>query len=335
MTSRHFLSLIALAFVAAPAPADWAAGRSSSPSSREELKELEALVRRTTARVMPATVGLVIGSPSGAQSAGSGVIVSDDGLILTAAHVVGRPGEKLRVVLSDGTTVSGIALGVNTELDSGMARITSKVPEGAAWPGAEEGKWPKAELGKSADLHRGQWVISLGHHGGPKRERTPPLRLGRYEASFSNVLRSDCTLVGGDSGGPLFDLDGKVVGIHSKIGVFLDANMHVPVDLFTKQWDRLKAGDNINRKTPSLGLEIASDKREPTVIEVTPKKAAAKAGFKVGDVITSLDGEVIESKDDLRQQLLRYRAGQEVDVDVRRDGKTVTLTIKLGAAASE
>src|SRR5205807_1727365 len=95
----------------------------------------------------------------------------------------------------------------------------------------------------SADLKKGQWVITVGHPGGFRPDRSPPVRLGRVIESTKSLVRTDCTIVGGDSGGPLFDMTGKVVGIHSRIGAPLSANIHVPVDTYRDTWDRLVKGE--------------------------------------------------------------------------------------------
>ncbi len=322
--SAALAPLVALA-LAGSGLAGWDAGRATSPETVDEFKELQEQVKATHRKVQPSTVGLLVGN-----GAGSGVIVSDDGLILTAAHVIGRPGVNIKVVLADGKMVNGKSLGLNSKLDSGMAKITDKVPAGATWPGAAEGKWPKAELGTAAALKKGQWVMSLGHHGGPKRDRTPPLRVGRFQwlNKPENFLRSDCTLVGGDSGGPLFDLDGKVVGIHSKIGLFLEQNMHIPVEAFQDEWEKLSAGDDIGKLSASLGAEFDTEIDAPTVL--TPPRG--RGGLKVGDVITKFERKPIKTRADLKAAVAKCRAGEEVDLEVTRNGETVELTITLVAA---
>ena len=320
---------LAAFFLALPAAhAGWDTQRVSSPENVAELRALQDRVKQTTSKVTLTTVGLLVG-----VGAGSGVIVSDDGLILTAAHVLGKPGVNVVVVLSDGTKVRAVALGLDAKSDSGMAKITDKVPEDARWPGAREGKWPKADLGDSAALKKGQWVISLGHHGGPRPDRTPPLRVGRFEYASTGrekILRSDCTLVGGDSGGPLFDLDGKVVGIHSKIGMFIDQNMHVPVDVFKDEWAQLKSSEDIGKKPASLGVDLDPELDAPTLFVVNRRSAAYKAGLREGDVIVRIEGEAVATRGDVKKALKALRAGQEVEIDVDRDGKTVSVTVELG-----
>ena len=320
-----FASLVLAGFPGlAAAEVRWEPSRTSSPDTVEELRALESKVKSVTEKVMPCTVGLLVG-----QGAGSGVIVSDSGLVLTAAHVIGKPGEPCRVVLSDGTRVAGKSLGVNAKLDSGMVQITDKPPEGVKWPGVEAGKWPVAELGKSADLKKNQWLISLGHHGGPRPGRTPPLRLGRFDyfSKSDQTLKTDCTLVGGDSGGPLFDLNGKLVGIHSKIGVFLEYNMHVPIDAFRPDWDQLAEGAVLGKPPVELGATLDSNKVAPTVIAVAEGSAAAKADLAEGDVIVKFNGDRVLTRTDLKAMLMECRPGQTVTIVVSRDEDDVKLKL--------
>jgi serine protease Do len=305
----------------------WDPLRVSSPESIPELKAMQKRIKEITEKVMPSTVGLTVGN-----GAGSGVIINSEGLVLSAAHVVGKPGSKVTVWLVDGTQVKAVSLGVNDKLDSGMLKITGDVPKGAKWPGASEGKWPAVELGDSSLLKKGQWVISLGHHGGPRPDRTPPLRLGRFENfnEYDQTLRTNCTLVGGDSGGPLFDLNGKVIGIHSKIGVFLDQNMHVPANVFKKEWDKLVAGKSLGKPTAVLGASLDPDLDRPTVLSVTEGSPAEEAGMEVGDVIVQLDEFKVRRKTDLKQAMQYVKPGQKVKVQVNRGDETITLKITLG-----
>jgi serine protease Do len=316
-----FLAACSLALVAAPGgaaeksrKAAWDPSRVTSPDNIDELRALQDRVKIVTQKVMPTTVGLLVG-----PAAGSGVIVSDDGLVLTAAHVIGKPGAKLTVILSDGSRVAGKALGVDPKTDSGMVRITGKMPESFDFPGKTPGKWPVAEIGSSAGLKKNQWVISLGHHGGPRTERTPPLRVGRYDyySKDEQIIKTDCVLVGGDSGGPLFDLTGKLVGIHSKIGIFLEYNMHVPIDAFRDEWDELAAGDVIGKARVELGIILDPDADAPTVQTVTEDTPAAKAEVAPGDVIVGLDRERIKNTNDLKAA----RTDGDAETGPRRRGR--------------
>ena len=339
-TAVALLWLVALSspLRAEPSGINWDPARTTSPESVDELKALQNKVKEVVKKARPSTVGLLIGA-----GAGSGVIVSEDGIVLTAAHVIGRPGQVVRFVLSDGSVVRGKSLGSNPKYDSGMARITDKPPKSASWPGAEEGKWPAAELGTlprfDSDgklINKGQWVVSLGHPGGPKPDRPPPVRVGRFQnySKGDNSLRSDCTLVGGDSGGPLFDLSGKVVGIHSRIGLFLEYNMHVPTSLYQDEWAKMLKSEIIGRPSNvELGLILDDSEEAPTVKKVVEGGPAEKAGIEPGDVITKFGGERVHLADDLLQILNGMEPGQVVSVELQRGDETKRIRVTLGRKA--
>jgi serine protease Do len=324
------LSPAARAEPAKPAQSTWDPARASSPDSVDELKALQARVRAVVDQATPATVGLLAGS-----GAGSGVIVSEDGLVLTAAHVIFDPrteavARRIVVILPDGRSVKAKGLGVNPEIDSGMLKITDPPPKDGDWPGAKDGKWPAAPVAKTMDLKKGHWVVSLGHPGGPKEHRPPPVRVGRFESfqKGETALRTDCVLVGGDSGGPLFDLTGRVVGIHSRIGTFLEYNMHVPTEAFQDEWARLTRGDVVGKTVKvELGLSLEEDADAPTVAKVVEDGPAAAAGLQVGDVILKFDGEKVLAADDLMQVLTGCEPGKTVAVEVQRGSKVVTVKL--------
>lgn len=318
------ICVVALVFAppaAAAEGAKWDTARTTAPESIEELKALQTAVKKVVEKTTPCTVGVVIG-----LGAGSGVIVTEDGLVLTAAHVSGEPGKDCTLILPDGKRVKGKTLGINEKVDSGMIRITDKGPNG--------GKWPFIPLGKSGDLKKGQWLVSLGHPGGWRKDRPPVARLGQVQDSARDLIRTNCTLVGGDSGGPLFDLDGKVVGIHSRIGYTLASNIHVPADAFKSEWDRLAQGDEIGKAvkpaTATLGVIFGSSSDEAKLDEVTEEGPAASAGLRAGDVIVEFDGKEVATADDIRAVLRKKKPGDEVEVVVKRGTKTVTRTVTLG-----
>ncbi len=105
-------------------------------------------------------------------------------------------------------------------------------------------EWPYAEMGDTADLTPGSWCMALGHPGGYQDDRRPVVRFGRILSINRSVMESDCKLVGGDSGGPLFDMTGRVIGIHSRIGSKVTKNLHVPVNNYRADWERLARGNS-------------------------------------------------------------------------------------------
>ena len=208
--------------------------RAKDPSTVPALKRVEAKSQAVAANVLGATVGIINQSLAGNGhiGEGSGVVVSEDGLILSAGHVMGKPGADLTIFFPDGRRAAAKSLGCNFTRDSGMAKIT------------EPGKWPHVEMGHSDDIRPGAWCIAVGHPGGVQQGRTPPIRLGRIlvAGKSAKFLVSDATVISGDSGGPLFDLEGRVIGIHSSIGMNVNQNQHVPIDVFRNQWNDLLAG---------------------------------------------------------------------------------------------
>lgn len=301
--------------------------KDGTPSSIGELKAMQEHIIKITKKVMPAVVGVQVGGASG-----SGVIISEDGYVLTAGHVVQEPNKPCTIILTDGTMLKGKTLGMQTSRDSGLMKIT------------EKGKYPFLDMGISKDVEKGQWIFALGHPGGFDPKRTPPLRVGRVNGkSLTNgMLQTDCVLVGGDSGGPLFDMAGKVIGIHSRInpttrdGQFV-GNFHVPVDIYGETWDQLAAGENIDKpkKTTTsrsrvpFGFKIDTERIKPTIKSIEKDLPADKAGMKVGDVIVSVNGKRVFQAEGLRTVLATTKNGDKVNVKVKRDGKEIELTVEL------
>lgn len=291
----------------------------------EDLARLEAKVAEVSRKVLPTTVALL---SERTGSSGSGVITTGDGLILTAAHVV-QGAEELLVVFPDGKQVKGKVLGANYSKDIAMVQI------------AEAGKWPFVNMGASKQLEAGDWVVALGHSAGFDANRPPPVRFGRVISKGpGNFLTTDCTLIGGDSGGPLFDLDGKIVGIHSSIGQSLTNNNHAGIDGFREDWDRIFAGEAwgelslnpfANPEMPVLGIGMAMMRGIKGVIveTVVHGSPAAAAGVRPGDVIRSLDGSDVRNGAELLQILAKRQAGDQVKLGFLRDEDSLDVNVTL------
>lgn len=211
-----------------------------SPKSRKDLLKIEEAATEVAAKAMECTVSLVLG-----RAMGSGVVISEDGYILTAAHVVAEPDRTVEVRFPDGRITKAKSLGLHTSADGALCKIT------------EDWEWPHMPLATREQAAKaGDWCVAVGHPGGFDQERSPPVRLGRVIEVRPTVMRTDCPIMGGDSGGPLFDLQGRVIGIHSRISEDITDNLHVPSNAFHDAWDRIKEGEVYPTPIPSKFLSV-------------------------------------------------------------------------------
>jgi serine protease Do len=283
----------------------------------------QALVQK----ISQVTVGLQIG-----PTQGSGVLVSEDGHVLTAAHVAGKAGLEVRVIMPDGQRYRGTTLGMNKGVDAAMLKIDPPVGND------EKFELPFAEMGQAAQLQPGSWCLAMGHPGGYQLGRQPVARFGRVLAANKTVITTDCKLIGGDSGGPLFDMEGKVIGIHSRIGSKVTKNLHVPVDNYRNSWTRLVRGDTwgsllevVGR--PVIGVLGDEETEEARIAEVLPASPAERAGVRPGDLVTRFDSNEVESFDDLKRFVGQRQPGDEVTVEVLRGSEKLQLKVVLAAIA--
>jgi serine protease Do len=199
------------------------------PKDIGELKAIQARIEQVAAKLIPCTVVVRIG-----ESQGSGVVVSKDGYVLSAGHVVGKPGQKATFIFADGKTLHGTTLGLDRDTDAGLLKIT------------DSGQWPSVEMRKPGNVQPGTWCVTLGHPLGPQEGRPPVVRAGRVLQSRGTTFQTDCTIVAGDSGGPVVDLEGKVIGINSRINAPMPTmNFHVAIDAFHLSWDQMLKGDAV------------------------------------------------------------------------------------------
>lgn len=292
------------------------------PTSLAELKALEHQQSEVAKTIQLVTVNIQQGSAQG-----SGVIITDDGYILTAAHVAGAPGRSATVIMHDGTRLTAKTLGMNRDHDAGLIRITST-----------NRKFAHATLGQSKDLKIGQWVIGAGHPGGWQPDRGTVIRVGRVQKLVPrnkdpHTLFTDCALIGGDSGGPLFTLDGKLIGIHSRIGTEITDNMHVPIDVFRESWDKM-ARSEVWGVLPGFGppyIGVTGKADGPAIIsEVEFDGPASAAGIQVGDLVTNFDNRKIETFQDLIDAVQATTPGDIVQITLQRADQRLRLPVHIG-----
>lgn len=319
--SRLFLLLCVSTF-----PVDAQPFHFNEKKAPENLQDIEAIQKALISalqKARDATVCIDIGDGSG-----SGVIISADGLVLTAAHVSTGVGKEVTVIMEDGRKLKAETLGLVADVDAAMVKIT------------EKGPFPFAPLGKDDTPKLGDWVFSLGHSGGFDKERGSVVRLGRLVRIANSTIQTDCALIGGDSGGPLFDMSGKVIGIHSRVGEQLQVNMHVPLKEFTNNWDGMLRSEFIGEgpfaQKPEKGsglLGVATEARSAgglKVLKVGRETPAEKAGIKEGDVLLKFNGTALEKREQLQELIKEMAAGDKVEIEGLRGGKPQTFKLKLG-----
>jgi len=299
------------------------------PQDISQLKSLEQKVTGVVQKVLPATISL-FSTKNGAS--GSGVVVSKDGLILTAGHVV-RGSDEMTVIFPNGKQAQGKVLGANYTRDIAMVQITDPKPTFG---------WPHTSVGKAHKITTGDLVIALGHAGGYDPVRTPPVRFGRMIArGLDQFISTDCTLIGGDSGGPLFDLRGNIVGIHSSIGELLSSNNHASIEGILEDWDKLKKGDTWgtlgensmldNPDAPVIGIitGMPTDKGI-SIRRVFEGSPAGEGGLRAGDVISEIANKPTPDLRTLHIVIAQHRPGDIVKIRLARGNDFLTRNITLG-----
>ncbi len=295
-----------------------------SVTSIAELKELQSKIQKVVRSAQPATVAL---TSNRTGSWGSGVVVSESGTILTAAHVV-QGAKTVVVIFPDGTEASADVLGANRTKDTAMLKIR------------EADVYPYVELGGSDSLEVGSFLVAMGHAGGYDALRKPPVRFGRLVSkNVGGYFSSDCTLIGGDSGGPIYDIDGKLVGINSSIGEDRKANNHAGISALKADWKRLEAGETwgslstnqlANNDSPILGVAILGATRQGVLLgEIVPGGPAQRAGIKARDVITNVDGQRVLDGGQLMIELNKFRPGQTVKLEILRSSVVIEIQATL------
>ena len=288
------------------------------PTTLADLRSMQQHVQALAARVSPAVVVVEVGTGSG-----SGVVISADGLVLTAGHVCGAPDRDVRFTFPNGKTAHGKTVGANLASDTGLLKITDRGP------------WPHVEMGDLQQVRVGDWVLALGHPGGFDLRRSLVVRLGRIIRLEPDALQTDCTISPGDSGGPLFDMHGRVIGIHSAISSSMADNFHVTVTAFYDGWGLLvrKPGGSNQADKPQayVGAKGADDTDGCRLTAVDEGSPAAKAGLKAGDLVVKVDGREVLLYASFLRWIAEAEPGEILNLEVKRGDKLLSLEVKLEA----
>jgi serine protease Do len=304
--------------------------RRRSPPRSDELEDLFRFFSPDRGRPRP---------PS--RSLGSGFIISDDGYILTNHHVV-YGAKEIVVRFSDRRELVAELIGSDERSDLAVLKVATDVD------------LPTVRLGKSEGLKVGAWVLAIGSPFGFDYSVTAGIvsAKGRSLPTAQNenyvpYIQTDVAINPGNSGGPLFNLKGEVVGINSQIysnsGGFMGVSFAIPIDVAMDVADQLRTGGRVSRGwlgvmiqevnrdlAESFGLDRPHGALISKVFDDTP---AAEGGLREGDIITGFNGKSIERSGELPQYVGRVRAGQNVELQLVRDGKPIQLELKVGELA--
>ena len=267
------------------------------------------------------------------QAGGSGVVISADGEILTNNHVVEsiHGGDStLEIKISDGRTFKGTILGKDKELDIALIKIEAK-------------GLPYAKLGDSDAIKVGEWVVAIGNPLGLEHTVTQGIisAKGRQLTGpgLESFLQTDAAINRGNSGGPLLNLRGEVIGINTAIRPDgQNIGFAVPVNMVKRIIADLRSGKPVSRGYLGVGTRNLDNEfqqslgiREGAVVSNVDRGTPAdKAGIQRLDVITGVDGQKVRSGDELVAAIAGRRAGESVTVTVWRNGKFLDLKVVLG-----
>jgi len=270
---------------------------------------------------------------------GSGFIITSDGYILTNNHVVDGA-EKIEVELTNGRKFTAEITGTDPDSDIAVVKIDAT-------------NLSYLELADSDKLEVGEWVLAIGNPLGLSHTVTAGIvsatgRSGFGLADIENFIQTDAAINFGNSGGPLINLDGKVVGINTAIAGStgnIGIGFAIPINMAKYAYEQLiesgtvergLLGVNIQELTPDtapfFGLE--EDAKGILIPNVTEGSAADKAGLTPNDVILEVDGEPVETVAELQNRIAMLKPGTQVELTIWRDGKRTKLDVKLGKRSS-
>ncbi|HMZ56044.1 MAG: Do family serine endopeptidase [Nitrospira sp.] len=307
------------------------------------LEELQTVITDLAEEAKPSVVSIFPVQATGrlrdagertpnATGSGSGVIVDANGHIITNNHVVGDAAE-VEVRLSDKTKLFAQVIGKDPDTDLAVLKVTTDHP------------LPAARFGDSSGVKVGQWVLAVGNPFGLDRTVTlgvvsgigrENINLSRYE----NFIQTDASINPGNSGGPLFDLRGDIIGINTAIinfaqgiGFAIPSNMAKQVmhQLINKgKVVRAWLGVGLQPLTLDLASKFGVDENEGVLVnEVFERDPAALAGIRPGDVITKVDGALVDTPNKLSRLVAALDPGSLALVEVVRDGKRINLNVAL------
>lgn len=324
--------------LASPTPTTYDPTRSLAPlveAVGDAVVAIEIEGTRPVAANLPPGFERFFGMPPDAQrrveGEGSGVVIGQDGLVLTNHHVIAEA-DNVQVRFGDGELVDATLIGSDPSIDIALLRLPT------------DRDWPYLPLADSQDVRVGDWVVAAGNPLGLGNTFTQGIVSGKGRAlgmaAYDSFLQTDAAINQGNSGGPLLNLDGEVIGINTAIiqgantvGFAVPTALILPVLEDLETTGRVARGFIGVRHQP-VTEELAAAMGLPTkqgalIAEVVDDMPADKAGLRQGDVITHVDGEEIVGATGLAKAIGSRRPGDRVEVQVLREGRSQDLQLTL------
>jgi len=273
------------------------------------------------------------------QGLGSGFIVSPDGYIVTNAHVVDGASE-VTVKLTDRREFTAKVVGADPRTDIALIKIDAK-------------NLPALDLSAPPGVKQGEWVVAIGSPFGFENSISAGIVSGVHRAlpggQMTPFIQTDVAVNPGNSGGPLLNSAGQVVGVNSQIysrsGGFMGLSFAIPADVAAKVADQLKAHGKVSHGKLGVGIQQLNqslaqsfglpDTNGALVGTVEKGGAAEKAGIKTGDVIRKIDGVTMVDSTDVTSRIGNTAPGTKLAIEVWRDGKPVNVTATIGTFDDE
>ncbi len=265
------------------------------------------------------------------RGAGSGFIIDADGSILTNNHVI-EGADRITVKLSDGRSLRAKLIGADPDTDIALIKVDS------------QGRLPVAPIGDSTTLRMGEWVCAIGNPLGYEHTVTVGVvsYLGRklFDASLDNYIQTDAAINFGNSGGPLINSRGEVIGINAAISSRAsNIGFAVPINGASAILPQLRANGHVSRGYIGVGLrDVDADLQQSLnlplghgamVQDITDGSPADRAGVRPYDIITSFDGQTVANDDELIRAISAHAPGSAARLDILRDGHEQAVTVKL------
>jgi len=271
--------------------------------------------------------------PRKSQALGSGFVISEDGYIVTNNHVIAEADE-IKIEFFSGEILPATLIGRDPKVDIALLKVESDKP------------LPYVSFGDSDIMRVGDWVMAMGNPLGQGFSVSAGIVSARNRAlsgTYDDYLQTDAAINKGNSGGPLFNMDGDVIGVNTAIlspnGGSIGIGFSMASNVVTRVVDQLKEfgetrrgwlGVRIQDVTNDVAEAMGLDNTDGALVTDVPKGPADDAGMKAGDIITSFDGVKVADTRALVRQVGNADIGKEVRVVVLREGKTQTLMVKLG-----